>query len=169
MASMVAGAAATAFVAPLGARTPGASTPQALRGSQSTQAPGVSLGTAALGTASLAAVASLRKRSGRAARVVRQQAPPTVVAERKADADLSGALPDCPKTIWNADDIEIKNIPAVKNTAPLIIDAAELGDELQKGKEKEWVAAQKEKIMAQLQAGFPQQILYDYFDHCDLF
>ena len=75
-----------------------------------------------------------------------------MVAERKV-GDLSGALPDCPKTIWNADDIDIKKLPAVKKTAPLIIDAAELGDELQKGKEKEWVAAQKEKIMAQLQAG----------------
>jgi len=150
---MVAGAAATAFVGPLqGARAPSHTTHtiQALRGnSQATQ--GLSLGTAAMGTAGLAAVASsLRKRSSRSARVARQQAPPSVVAERKV-GDLSGALPDCPKTIWNADDIDIKKLPAVKKTAPLIIDAAELGDELQKGKEKEWVAAQKEKIMAQLQ------------------
>lgn len=155
VASMVAGAAATAFVGPLqGARAPSHTTHtiQALRGnSQATQ--GLSLGTAAMGTAGLAAVASsLRKRSSRSARVARQQAPPSVVAERKV-GDLSGALPDCPKTIWNADDIDIKKLPAVKKTAPLIIDAAELGDELQKGKEKEWVAAQKEKIMAQLQAG----------------
>ena len=152
VAGMVAGAAATAFVGPLQSRGAVTSSP-VLRGSQApSSTSGVTLGTATLGTAALAAVAtSARKhgRSSRAAKVVRQQAAPAV-AERK-QSDLTGALPDCPSTIWNADDIDIKKLPPVKKTAPLIIDAAELGDELKKGTEKEWVAAQKDKIMSQLQ------------------
>eukprot|EP00438_Fugacium_kawagutii_P019490 Skav235623 [mRNA] locus=scaffold358:293091:295243:+ [translate_table: standard] len=151
VAGMLAGAAATAFVGPVTSRGATTSTPSFRGSSQSTS--GVSFGTAALGTvgtATLAAVAtSARKqRTSRAAKVVRQQAAPAVI-ERKPEADLSGALPDCPSTIWNADDIDIKKLPPVKQTAPLIIDASEL-EEL-KGSEKEWFAAQKDKIMAQLQ------------------
>mmetsp|Transcript_28870 Transcript_28870/g.47717 ORF Transcript_28870/g.47717 Transcript_28870/m.47717 type:complete len:477 (+) Transcript_28870:46-1476(+) len=154
VAGLVAGAAATAFVGPALSRSaPSTGAAPAFRGTSQSTASGVSFGTAALGTATLAAVAtSARKqRTSRAAKVVRQQAPPsTAVAERKKE-DLTGALPDCPATIWNAEDIDIKKLPPVKQTAPLIIDAAELGDELKKGTEKQWVAAQKDKIMAQLQ------------------
>jgi len=101
--------------------------------------------------AGLVGCAGSRKQRSVRSQVARcQQAPSqTAVAERKA-GDLSGALPDCPATIWNADDIDIKKLPPVKKTAPLIIDAAELAD-LKKGAEKEWFLAQREKIMAQLQ------------------
>jgi len=99
------------------------------------------------GMVQMAKMATNRKRT----RVPRfQQAPrQAAVAERKTD--LSGALPDCPATIWNADDIDVQNLPAIKESAPLIIDAAELGDELKKGTEKEWFLSQREKIMKQLQ------------------
>mmetsp|Transcript_743 Transcript_743/g.1047 ORF Transcript_743/g.1047 Transcript_743/m.1047 type:complete len:479 (+) Transcript_743:78-1514(+) len=146
--------ACTAFVG----SGPSATSP-ALRGSPaagasaaraSTSSP-VALGAATAAVAGLVGCAGSRKQRSVRSQVARcQQAPSqTAVAERKA-GDLSGALPDCPATIWNADDIDIKKLPPVKKTAPLIIDAAELAD-LKKGAEKEWFLAQREKIMAQLQ------------------
>jgi len=151
MAGAVASAACvSAFVAP---STPNAASNPALRATASAApaAHGAPSGAAmgAVGTLGFVAAASSRKRAGRVAR--QQQAPSqTAVAERKV-GDLSGALPDCPATIWNAENIDIKSLPPVKQTAPLIIDAAELGDELKKGTEKEWFTAQRQKIMAQLQ------------------
>mmetsp|Transcript_127579 Transcript_127579/g.303155 ORF Transcript_127579/g.303155 Transcript_127579/m.303155 type:complete len:478 (+) Transcript_127579:50-1483(+) len=126
-------------------RSPGASAATA-----STSSP-VALGAATAAVAGLVGCAGSRKQRSVRSQVARcQQAPSqTAVAERKA-GDLSGALPDCPATIWNADDIDIKKLPPVNKTAPLIIDAAELAD-LKKGTEKEWFLAQREKIMAQLQ------------------
>ncbi|CAJ1339612.1 unnamed protein product [Effrenium voratum] len=124
----------------------------ALRGAPATKAASASSGTS--GTAAtgatlgaLAGAAACR----RARRVTRHQQAPkgsTATAERLT-GDLSGALPDCPGTIWDAESIDVKNLPAVKQTAPLIIDAKELKD-LQ-GSEQEWFAAQREKIMKQLQ------------------
>jgi len=52
----------------------------------------------------------------------------TVDAPTKTKQDLTGALPDCPSTIWKADDIDIENLPEVKETAPFVVDAAELGN-----------------------------------------
>lgn len=75
-------------------------------------------------------------------------APPAAkTGERK---DLGAVLPDCPKTIWKADDIDIKKLPEVQETAPLIIDAAELKD-LASGSEAEYFEKQREAIMEQLQ------------------
>jgi len=65
--------------------------------------------------------------------------------------DLTGMLPDCPPTIWKADDIDIANLPEVTETAPLIIDAAELGDAVTKGAEVEYFKSQRLEIMEQLQ------------------
>eukprot|EP00440_Ansanella_granifera_P062809 gb/GFBE01068105.1/.p1 GENE.gb/GFBE01068105.1/~~gb/GFBE01068105.1/.p1 ORF type:complete len:490 (+),score=137.42 gb/GFBE01068105.1/:1-1470(+) len=164
VAGMAAGAAAAALASGAAFASPGApgSAPAALRGAAVTTAPapaasaGVSSGAATLGVAGLAvaaagASAGRKQRAGRAARVVRQQQASTATATKPREIkDLTGALPDCPATIWNADNIDIDNLPPVGETAPLIIDAKEIAEELKKG-EKEWVMAQKEKIMAQLQ------------------
>jgi len=72
----------------------------------------------------------------------------TAVVEKP---DLTGCLPDCPATIWKADDIDIENLPAVTDTTPLIIDAADLGDAVKAGAEMEYFNGQREKIMEQLQ------------------
>eukprot|EP00933_Yihiella_yeosuensis_P060588 TRINITY_DN63339_c0_g1_i1.p1 TRINITY_DN63339_c0_g1~~TRINITY_DN63339_c0_g1_i1.p1 ORF type:complete len:496 (-),score=112.87 TRINITY_DN63339_c0_g1_i1:329-1816(-) len=114
---------------------------------------------AGLGAAGLlaSAVASGQKqRSGRSARLVRQQqqstttvAPPSTRGER---ADLTSKIPDCPKTIWNADNIDIDNLPPVTETAPLIIDANDFKDELAKaGSEYDWFVANRDKLMKQVQ------------------
>jgi len=65
--------------------------------------------------------------------------------------DLTGMLPDCPSTIWKADDIDIVNLPEVAETAPLIIDAAELGEEMTDGAELEYFKSKRQEIMEQLQ------------------
>ena len=144
VATVVAGAAATCFLSPAAARSAPALRPSHASAPTST---GSGLGAAGLGVMALGTAAAVRGRTAR------RQAPPAVVEKVRPVGDLSGALPDCPATIWNAEDIDIKKLPKVSKTAPLIIDANELGEELQKGSEKEWIAAQKEKIMAQLQVG----------------
>jgi len=153
----VAGVAATAACAAfVSTAAPSAGTPglraTAAAGAAKPSAAAPSLLPVAVGAAASAAwVAAGRKQRSQSRLAMCQQAPKqTAVAERKA-SDLSGALPDCPKTIWNAEDIDIANLPPVKETAPLIIDAAEMKDELANGTEKEWFLAQREKIMAQLQ------------------
>merc|ERR1719410_1665274 len=65
--------------------------------------------------------------------------------------DLTGMLPDCPSTIWKADDIDIANLPEVTETAPLILDAAELGDLVTKEAELEYFKSRRKEIMEQLQ------------------
>ena len=161
VAGVVAGAATMACASAFVSSAPHSASSPALRASSATPATPATASTAPapaanavgiaaglVGTLGMVQAAKNRKRT----RVARcQQAPrQTAVAERKT-TDLSGALPDCPPTIWNADDIDIQKLPPIKETAPLIIDAAELGDELKKGTEKEWFLAQREKIMAQLQ------------------
>ena len=69
------------------------------------------------------------------------------VAEK---ADLTGALPDCPSTVWKCDDMDLRNAPVPDTTVPLIIDAAELTD-LTKGQELEWFTSKRTEIMEQLQ------------------
>ena len=142
---LVAAGAGAAFLTPGTTPLKAPATPSLRGTTSSSTGPGVT--TVAVASCAVAALAATRgKATKRAAKVVRQQAPPAV-AERKT-TDLSGALPDCPATVWNADDIDIKKLPKVKETAPLIIDAAELGEELKKGTEKEWITAQKDKIMS---------------------
>eukprot|EP00434_Breviolum_minutum_P003671 symbB.v1.2.003228.t1/scaffold181.1/size282934/9 len=148
---LVAAGAGAAFLTPGTTPVKAPATPSLRGTTSSSTGPGVTTGTAVASCAVAALAATRGKATKRAAKVVRQQAPPSAVAERKT-TDLSGALPDCPATIWNADDIDIKKLPKVKETAPLIIDAAELGEELKKGTEKEWITAQKDKIMSQLEA-----------------
>lgn len=143
---LVAASAGAAFLTPGTTPVKAPATPSLRGTTSSSTGPGVTTGTAVASCAVAALAATRGKATKRAAKVVRQQAPPAAVAERKT-TDLSGALPDCPATIWNADDIDIKKLPKVKETAPLIIDAAELGEELKKGTEKEWITAQKDKIM----------------------
>ena len=143
VATVVAGAAASCFLSPAAPR----SAPALRTSHASSSGNGSGLGAAGLGAVALGTAAAVRGRTAR------RQAPPAVVEKVRPVGDLSGALPDCPATIWNAEDIDIKKLPKVSKTAPLIIDANELGEELKKGSEKEWIAAQKEKIMAQLQVG----------------
>eukprot|EP00929_Paragymnodinium_shiwhaense_P033643 TRINITY_DN1843_c0_g1_i1.p1 TRINITY_DN1843_c0_g1~~TRINITY_DN1843_c0_g1_i1.p1 ORF type:complete len:485 (-),score=145.87 TRINITY_DN1843_c0_g1_i1:259-1713(-) len=101
------------------------------------------------GSVAVAAVAGAaarrRQRSGRQSTVVS-------VAARGGEApeDYSEVMPDCPRTIWNADNIDINNLPDVKETSPLIINAADLGDALKKGAEEEWFAENRKKIEEQL-------------------
>jgi len=64
---------------------------------------------------------------------------------------LTGALPDCPSTIWKADDIDLDAIPEVPQTAPLIIDASELGGDIGKSKDAKYFAEKRTQIMQQLQ------------------
>jgi len=73
---------------------------------------------------------------------------PTITTEKK---DLSGKLPDCPRTIWKADNIDIDNIPQPRETAPLIVDAKDLAERLKSGTEEAYFVAEREKIMEQLQ------------------
>lgn len=143
--------------------SPGVAAPS-LRGTEGTSAPGAARSPGsgpsgscavigAAGVAALTASAAKKHRGARSAKIVRQQAPPTSapisVAERMK-TDYTSSLPDCPPTVWNADNIDIDNLPPVKETSPLIIDAAEL-TELKTSSEAEWFAAQRERIMAQLQ------------------
>merc|ERR1740123_1945108 len=72
----------------------------------------------------------------------------TAVVEKP---DLTGVLPDCPSTIWKADDIDIENLPAVAETAPLLIDAAELGTDRSKEQELAYFVGRRQEIMDQLQ------------------
>jgi len=125
--------------------TPGASS--AARSSAA--ATGVAAGVVAVA----AALRPQRKRQagrGRAAlRVATVDAPAsTKTGERK---DLGAVLPDCPTTIWRADDIDVDNLPEVSGTAPLVIDALELKEKLQNGSEVEYFAQQHDAIMEQLQ------------------
>jgi len=161
----VAGAAAMALSCGAAFVIPGVQTSPSLRGVQVTgsasgsasASPSGSGSCAMLGAAGVVTLAasSARKRSGaRSAKLVRQQAPttaaPTTSVAERMKADYSSSLPDCPATVWKADDIDVDNLPVVKETAPLIIDAAEL-EELKTGSEGEWFVAQRERIMEQLQ------------------
>jgi len=100
--------------------------------------------------AAAAAAATLRPRQRRFRAPLRVSTMDAPVAT-KEKKDLSGILPDCPVTIWNADDIDIENIPEVPETAPLVIDANELGDKIKAGAEQEYFAEQRKAIMEQLQ------------------
>jgi len=94
-----------------------------------------------------AAVARRQQRGGRSSRTARAQAA-TVTS---AKVDLTGALPDCPVTIWKADDINIDHLPPVTETGPLIIQYEDLAEEIAKGgSEVAWFAAQRDKIKEQV-------------------
>jgi len=89
----------------------------------------------------------LRKARTRPAAAVGTQGATTTVQKK----DLTGALPDCPPTIWKADNINIDAIPDVAQTAPLIIDAAELEHDTGKGKLASYFTDNRTQIMQQLQ------------------
>jgi len=72
-------------------------------------------------------------------------APAKVAAGEKKN--LMETLPDCPATIWKAESIDVNNLPEVSETAPLIIDALELGERIG---DAEYFESQRETIMAQL-------------------
>jgi len=138
-----------------GAAAPGVSGPAANAASSgSSSVAALSLGSVVVAVA----VAGRKQRVGakRAAKVARQQAASSSVATATLK-DFSNSLPECPATIWKADNIDIDNLPPVTTTGPLIIDALELGDALQnnsnsnKDTELQWFKAQRSKIMAQLQ------------------
>eukprot|EP00401_Gymnodinium_catenatum_P039478 CAMPEP_0117574172 /NCGR_PEP_ID=MMETSP0784-20121206/61414_1 /TAXON_ID=39447 /ORGANISM="" /LENGTH=422 /DNA_ID=CAMNT_0005372923 /DNA_START=33 /DNA_END=1297 /DNA_ORIENTATION=+ len=96
------------------------------------------------------AAASLRRVSRRHRQATaRKQATQSVAAPVRQD--IGSNLPDCPKTIWKADDIDIMNLPEVEETSPLIVDALELGAALEGRSEAEYFAAERTKIMEQLQ------------------
>jgi len=80
-------------------------------------------------------------------RVATVDAPAAVAAKK----DLTGLLPDCPATIWNAENIDIDSLPEVTETSPLVIDALELKEKIPGGQEKAYFAKQRESIMEQLQ------------------
>uniref|UniRef100_A0A7S4ST99 TauD/TfdA-like domain-containing protein n=1 Tax=Alexandrium monilatum TaxID=311494 RepID=A0A7S4ST99_9DINO len=144
--------AGTAPAPPTAASWPGAATPQ--RGSASAGAAAAVAGLAAGAAAAAAASRPQRKRQagrGRAGRRVAAVDAPAAPAKADERKDLGATLPDCPSTIWKADDIDIDSLPEVAETAPLIIDALELGEKLQSGMEAEYFAQQREAIMEQLQ------------------
>merc|ERR1719198_2325487 len=60
-------------------------------------------------------------------------------------------MPDCPPTIWKADNIDIDNLPAVDKTAPHVIDAAALCKELSGKSEVDYFIAHRDEIVQQLQ------------------
>jgi len=103
--------------------------------------------------AAAAAVSPQRRRAAGRGRAARRAATAAVASATKASEkrDLGAILPDCPATIWNADNIDIEDIPAPPATAPLVIDALELGEQLQGGAEAEYFVQQQEAIMEQLQ------------------
>jgi len=131
----------------------GAATPAAAPAAQ--QAEAVSAGGVAAGLA-VGAVFAIAASRGRRRQVGRGRAQlrvatvdaPAPVEQKK---DLTGLLPDCPPTIWTADDIDIENLPEVKETAPLVVDALELKEKIPTGQEKAFFAEQRESIMQQLQ------------------
>jgi len=128
---------------------------QGMRRSSATRrgAPCTAAGAVGLASgAALAVVASKARRSagrGRAQQLrVATVDAPTAVEKKK---DLTGMLPDCPATIWNADNIDLDNLPEVKETAPLVVDALEIKEGIPSGQEKAYFAQQRESIMEQLQ------------------
>jgi len=99
-----------------------------------------------------AAARQRRAQTGRAAATSVQRQVATLDAPATTERpDLTGMLPDCPSTIWKANDIDIANLPEVTETAPLIIDAAELGDAMTKDAELEYFKNRSKEIMEQLQ------------------
>lgn len=99
---------------------------------------------------------SMRRRGGRGGkRGVGRFAAPTVLetktsvpADRKS---LSDCLPDCPRTIWKSENIDVMNLPEVTNTCPLLVDAAKLGSALEGRTENDYFIAEKARIIEQLQ------------------
>eukprot|EP00971_Amphidinium_carterae_P092141 1824566-Amphidinium_carterae.1 len=63
-------------------------------------------------------------RTSRKSKMARRQAVQAV--ETKPKKSLAATLPDCPRTIWNADEIDLKKMPKVSKTGPLVIDAKEM-------------------------------------------
>lgn len=115
--------------------------------SSAPSAAAAAVATALAGAVATAAAARRRRGGGKrgvARAVATLEAP---VAYR----DLTDTLPDCPSTIWKFDSIDLDSLPPVSNTTPLIVDANDLGDAVKAGKEAEYFAEQREKIMAELQ------------------
>jgi len=98
---------------------------------------------------SAASLVQYQRRHARRALSTRHVA--TVDAPAKAAAgekkNLMETLPDCPQTIWKAESIDIDNLPEVSETAPLIIDALEIGE---RSGDAEYFTKQRETIMDQL-------------------
>eukprot|EP00403_Amphidinium_massartii_P023155 CAMPEP_0178398596 /NCGR_PEP_ID=MMETSP0689_2-20121128/14854_1 /TAXON_ID=160604 /ORGANISM="Amphidinium massartii, Strain CS-259" /LENGTH=466 /DNA_ID=CAMNT_0020019363 /DNA_START=109 /DNA_END=1509 /DNA_ORIENTATION=- len=106
-------------------------------------------------TAGVAAVS--RRRAGqRGSKMARKQAEQVVATETKKKY-LAASLPDCPKTIWNADGLDLNALPPVGKTAPLVIDAKE------QNLTSEYFSAERDNIMAQLQEH--GAILFRNFDN----
>jgi len=118
-------------------------------------ATGIAAGCAMAVTGVMLTAAAARQRraqTGRAAATSVQRQVATLDAPATTERpDLTGMLPDCPSTIWKANDIDIANLPEVTETAPLIIDAAELGDAMTKDAELEYFKNRSKEIMEQLQ------------------
>lgn len=105
----------------------------------------------AVAVAVAAVVAASSRRAGRqrrrVARAVATVAAPAPAATQ-ARKDLTNILPDCPRTIWTADNIDVDNLPPVEKSSPLVIDATEA---LQGATEAGYFSSQRNQIMAQLQ------------------
>merc|ERR550532_1768414 len=118
-------------------------------------ATGIATGCAVAATGVMLTAAAARQRrvqTGRAAATSAQRRVATLDAPVATERpDLTGMLPDCPSTIWKADDIDIANLPEVAETAPLIIDASEFGDVMTKDAELEYFTSRRKEIMEQLQ------------------
>merc|ERR550532_990353 len=118
-------------------------------------ATGIATGCAVAATGVMLTAAAARQRrvqTGRAAATSAQRRVATLDAPVATERpDLTGMLPDCPSTIWKADDIDIANLPEVAETAPLIIDASEFGDVMTKDAELEYFKSRRKEIMEQLQ------------------
>lgn len=95
--------------------------------------------------------ASMRRATRRRGATARKQAAQTVAAPTTQKEAIGDQMPDCPKTMWNGEGIDINNLPEVKETCPLIIDALEMKAALEGRDEKEYFAAERKKIMEELQ------------------
>mmetsp|Transcript_17609 Transcript_17609/g.39633 ORF Transcript_17609/g.39633 Transcript_17609/m.39633 type:complete len:463 (+) Transcript_17609:66-1454(+) len=127
-----------------------ASAPALAAESESSAAPWVSIGL----TAGAVAAAGARRRKVRSSKMARRQAVQAVATKEKKS--LAATLPDCPRTIWNADEIDLKKMPKVSKTGPLVIDAKEMD------LTSEYFATERDSIMKQLQEH--GSILFRNFD-----
>jgi len=105
----------------------------------------------AIGGGLTAAAASSRRRARQGKATARKQAAQAVATPVKAKEDIGSNMPDCPRTLWNGEGIDLDNLPPVQETCPLIIDALEIKDALQGRSEAEYFAAERPKILEQLQ------------------
>lgn len=119
----------------------GATTPQSVEGPQ--VAWGNIARLAVSGFAAVGALAAVRLAPGKRGTGSRRVARASV--EKR---DLGETMPDCPPTLWNADNIDLANLPDVNEEFPLFVDASEV--DVKTGEEETYFEANRETIREQL-------------------